>query len=76
MMDIRLDAAGIAKFGPLVFVAALQDLLRRAGLRLADIDACVLPEGNAEYFTSELEAAGMSREDYGQIVTRALSCTR
>jgi 3-oxoacyl-[acyl-carrier-protein] synthase III len=67
LMDIRLDAAGIAKFGPLVFVAALQDLLRRAGLRLSDIDACVLPEGNAEYFTSELEAAGMSREDYGQI---------
>jgi len=67
LMDIRLDAAGVAKFGPLVFVAALQDLLCRAGLRLADVDACVLPEGNAEYFTSELEAAGMSREDYDHI---------
>ncbi len=66
-MDIRLDAAGVAKFGPLVFVAALQDLLCRAGLRLADIDACVLPEGNADYFTDELEAAGMSREDHDHI---------
>ena len=67
LMDIRLDAAGVAKFGPQVFVTALQDLLRRADLRLADVGACVLPEGNAEYFSSELEAAGMSREEYDQV---------
>jgi 3-oxoacyl-[acyl-carrier-protein] synthase-3 len=67
LMDIRLDAAGVATFGPQVFVAALQDLLRRACLRLAEVDACVLPEGNAEYFSSELEAAGMSRDDYHQV---------
>ncbi len=67
LMNIRLDASGVAKFGPQVLVAALRDLLARTGLRLADVDACVLPEGNAGYFSSELAAAGMSREDYDQI---------
>jgi 3-oxoacyl-[acyl-carrier-protein] synthase-3 len=67
LMEIRLDAAGVATFGPQVFVTALTDLLRHAHLRLADVDACVLPEGNAGYFSSELGAAGMSREDFCQI---------
>jgi 3-oxoacyl-[acyl-carrier-protein] synthase-3 len=67
LMEIRLDTAGVATFGPHVFVAALQDLLGRARLRLADVDACVLPEGNAEYFSSELAAAGMSQEDFCHI---------
>jgi 3-oxoacyl-[acyl-carrier-protein] synthase III len=67
LMNIRLDASGVARFGPQVLVAALRDLLARAGLRLADVDACVLPEGNAGYFSSELEAAGMTREDHDQV---------
>jgi 3-oxoacyl-[acyl-carrier-protein] synthase-3 len=67
LMNIRLDASGVAKFGPQALVTALRDLHARAGLRLADVDACVLPEGNAGYFSSELAAAGMSREDYDQI---------
>jgi 3-oxoacyl-[acyl-carrier-protein] synthase-3 len=70
LVDIRLDAAGVASFGPRVFVTALQELLGAAGLRLADVDAIVLPEGNAAYFSSELEAAGMSREDYDQVQPR------
>lgn len=64
LVDIRLDAAGVAAFGPRVFVTALRDLLDRAGLDLADVDACVLPEGNAEYFASEFEAAGLSEKDH------------
>jgi 3-oxoacyl-[acyl-carrier-protein] synthase III len=67
LIEIRLDAAGVATFGPRVFVTALQDLLRHAHLRLADIDVCVLPEGNAGYFSRELAAAGMSQDDFCQI---------
>src|SRR5262249_31416672 len=67
LMAIRLDAAGVATFGPRVFVTAIEALLHRAGLRLADIDACVLPEGNAEYFSSELQTAGMSRADHDRV---------
>jgi 3-oxoacyl-[acyl-carrier-protein] synthase-3 len=63
-VDLRLDVVESARFGPRVFVAALGDLLRRSGLTLAEVDACVVPEGNAGYFSSELEQAGLSEEDW------------
>ncbi|MER5732889.1 3-oxoacyl-[acyl-carrier-protein] synthase III C-terminal domain-containing protein [Streptomyces sp. NPDC002138] len=63
LMDISLDIPGTAKFGPRVFVEGIHDMLRRSGLALADIDHCVLPEGNAEYFASEYGTAGLSAED-------------
>jgi 3-oxoacyl-[acyl-carrier-protein] synthase-3 len=63
-VELRLDVVGSASFSPQVFVAGLTDLLGRSGLTLADIDACVLPEGNAGYFSSELAAAGLSEEDW------------
>ena len=64
MFDLRLDVVESAKFGPRVFVEGLAALLERTGLALADVGACVVPEGNAGYFSSELEAAGMSVEDW------------
>jgi 3-oxoacyl-[acyl-carrier-protein] synthase III len=63
LMDIRLDIPGTAQFGPRVFVEGIHDMLRRSRLTLADIDACVLPEGNAEYFSSEYGTAGLSEPD-------------
>ncbi|MDO0937277.1 3-oxoacyl-[acyl-carrier-protein] synthase III C-terminal domain-containing protein [Streptomyces sp. DG2A-72] len=63
LMDIKLDIPGTAQFGPKVFVEGIHDMLRRSGLALGDIDACVLPEGNAEYFSSEYGTAGLSAED-------------
>ncbi|MFF7888621.1 3-oxoacyl-ACP synthase III family protein [Streptomyces sp. NPDC020794] len=63
LMDIRLDIPGTAQFGPRVFVEGIHDLLTRSRLALADLDACVLPEGNAEYFASEYAAAGLSAAD-------------
>ncbi|MFD1277017.1 hypothetical protein ACFQ51_50125 [Streptomyces kaempferi] len=52
LMDIRLDIPGTARFGPRVFVEGIHDMLHRSRLTLDDIDACVLPEGNAEYFAA------------------------
>lgn len=70
LMDIKLDAVGVAKYGPRVFVSALGDLLARSGLRLPDVDALVLPEGNAEYFSREFEEAGLSRADYDELQSK------
>ncbi|MGV9290782.1 3-oxoacyl-ACP synthase III family protein [Streptomyces sp. NPDC003719] len=67
LMDIRLDIPGTASFGPRVFVQGIHDMLDRSGLALADIDACVLPEGNAEYFASEYGTAGLSDQDQAQL---------
>lgn len=62
--DLHLDVVQSAKFGPKVFVDGLADLLDRTGLTLEEVDACVVPEGNAGYFSSELEAAGMTEEQW------------
>ncbi|WP_324197332.1 3-oxoacyl-[acyl-carrier-protein] synthase III C-terminal domain-containing protein [Nocardia cyriacigeorgica] len=70
LMDITLDAVGVAEFGPRIFVTALRELLDRSGLRLDQIDACVLPEGNAEYFSREFEEAGLTRADYDLLQSR------
>jgi 3-oxoacyl-[acyl-carrier-protein] synthase-3 len=67
LVELRLDVVESERFGPRVFVAALDDLLARSGLTLGEVDACVLPEGNAPYFTSELESAGMSAESWKSI---------
>lgn len=67
LMDIRLDIPGTAEVGPRVFVEALKDMLGRSGLAMSDIDACVLPEGNAEYFSSEFEAVGLNTEDHAAL---------
>ncbi|MEU5825443.1 3-oxoacyl-ACP synthase III family protein [Streptomyces sp. NPDC047803] len=63
LMDIKLDIPGTAQFGPRVFVRGIHDMLERSGLALSDLDACVLPEGNAEYFASEYGTAGLSDQD-------------
>jgi 3-oxoacyl-[acyl-carrier-protein] synthase III len=63
-VELRLDVVESARFGPRVFVTGLSDLLRRSGLSLADVDACVVPEGNAGYFSRELAEAGLSEEDW------------
>ena len=37
-----------------------------------DIDHCVLPEGNAEYLTDEMDRAGFSSLDWDEISPRVL----
>jgi 3-oxoacyl-[acyl-carrier-protein] synthase-3 len=63
LVELRLDVVESERFGPQVLAAALGDLLARAGLTLADIDACVIPEGNAGYFGSTLGTDGLSAAD-------------
>ncbi len=70
LMDLQLDVRGTAETGPRVFTAGLRAMLDRSGMRLAAFDACVLPEGNAEYFSSEMAAAGLTREDYALLQSR------
>jgi 3-oxoacyl-[acyl-carrier-protein] synthase-3 len=67
LMDIRLDVPGTAEFGPQVFVAGMRDMLDRSGLSMSEIDVCVLPEGNAEYFSKEFEAAGLGADEHAAL---------
>ncbi|MFE7133815.1 3-oxoacyl-ACP synthase III family protein [Streptomyces sp. NPDC057638] len=68
-VGIRLDLPGTAAFGPRVFVTGLRDVLEHAGLSVADIDVCVVPEGDAAYFSDAFEAAGLSAAEHALLRT-------
>lgn len=70
LIDLQLDIRATAEVGPRVFTEGLTDMLTRSGLSLSEIDACVLPEGNAEYFSREMEDAGLTSEDFDLLQSR------
>ncbi|WP_216905492.1 3-oxoacyl-ACP synthase III family protein [Nocardia noduli] len=63
LVEMKLDVSGTQKFGPRVFAEAMADMFARSGSAVADFDAYVVPEGNAEYFAKEFAAAGVSDAD-------------
>ncbi|MGW0079624.1 3-oxoacyl-ACP synthase III family protein [Streptomyces cellulosae] len=63
LIQMKVDVPGTSTFGPQVFVRAIQEMSRKDGRTLGEFDAIVLPEGNADYFSDEFEAAGLSAED-------------
>ncbi|MFB8004663.1 3-oxoacyl-ACP synthase III family protein [Nocardia sp. NPDC056000] len=72
MVRLNLDVVQSEKFGPTVFVEALDALLRASDLTIDEITGCVLPEGNAPYFTAELESAGMSAEQWKTVQSKIM----
>jgi 3-oxoacyl-[acyl-carrier-protein] synthase-3 len=70
LVDLRIDVVESARFTPIVLSEALAELLGAGGLSAADIDACILPEGNAGYLTEELEATDAATEDWSALADR------
>ena len=67
LVDFRVDAIAAGEFGPQVFVTALNDMLDATGLGLSEVDVCIVPEGNAGYFTAEMEAAGLRADEWDEL---------
>jgi 3-oxoacyl-[acyl-carrier-protein] synthase III len=63
LIQMKIDVPGTSTFGPQVFVRAIREMARKDGRALGEFDAIVLPEGNADYFADEFEAAGLSAEE-------------
>lgn len=63
LIQMKIDVPGTSSFGPQVFVRAIKEMAQKEGRALDEFDAIVLPEGNADYFAGEYEAAGLSAED-------------
>ena len=60
LVDLRIDVVESARFTPQVIVAALDDILDRAAVDPADVDLCIIPEGNAGYLREELAEQGIT----------------
>lgn len=59
LVDLRVDVVESGRFSPVVIVEGLDHTLKRCGLTPDEVDACILPEGNAGYITEELETTGL-----------------
>jgi 3-oxoacyl-[acyl-carrier-protein] synthase-3 len=71
-VDLRIDVVESARFTPAVISEALSELLPRCGVRASDVDACILPEGNAGYLADEFESAGANVSDWLELSDRVV----
>jgi 3-oxoacyl-[acyl-carrier-protein] synthase-3 len=72
LIDLQVDVVASARFTPSVIAQGLADVLGRAGLNASDVDHCVLPEGNADYLTEEMDRAGFSSHDWEAVRPRVV----
>ena len=59
LIELRVDVVESGRFTPYVLTEGLKETLARSGANAADVDHCVIPEGNAAYMTDELREAGL-----------------
>lgn len=69
-VDLRIDVVESARFTPAVIAEGLAELLVRSGVRADEVEACILPEGNAGYLSDEMDAAGASTADWLELADR------
>lgn len=63
LIQMKVDVAGTTSFSPQVFARAMKEIAAKDGRSLAQFDAIVLPEGNADYFADEFASAGLTPQD-------------
>jgi 3-oxoacyl-[acyl-carrier-protein] synthase-3 len=59
LIELKVDVVESGRFTPYVLTEGLRETLARSGVNAADVDHCVIPEGNAAYMTDELREAGL-----------------
>ena len=57
--ELKVDVVESGRHTPHVLTEALAAMVASSGVAAADVDLCVIPEGNAGYMTDELKAAGL-----------------
>ncbi|GAB2638674.1 3-oxoacyl-ACP synthase III family protein [Nocardia goodfellowii] len=64
LVALQVDVVESGKFIPHMITRSLKALLQASDLAAEDIALWVVPEGNAGYMTSELEAAGLLTDEW------------
>ncbi len=59
LVDLHVDVVESGRFTPYVLTEGMRETVAAAGIAADAVDVCVIPEGNAEYMTDELRAAGL-----------------
>ncbi|MBH0775479.1 3-oxoacyl-ACP synthase III family protein [Nocardia bovistercoris] len=64
LVKLDVDVVESGKFIPHMITRSLRELLRAGDITAEDVALWVVPEGNAGYMTSELEAAGLLTDEW------------
>ncbi|WP_067538180.1 3-oxoacyl-ACP synthase III family protein [Nocardia crassostreae] len=64
LVELKVDVVESGKFLPHMVTRSLRELLHASDVTAEDIALWVVPEGNAGYMTSELEAAGLLTDEW------------
>jgi 3-oxoacyl-[acyl-carrier-protein] synthase-3 len=72
LFELKVDVVESGRFTPFVLTEALTELCAAAGITPEQVDACVIPEGNATYMTDELEQAGLLTPEWIAIAPRIM----
>jgi 3-oxoacyl-[acyl-carrier-protein] synthase III len=59
LVDLRVDVVGAGDFTPVMVTEALAHTARAAGIEAADVDLCLIPEGNVGWLLDSLTEAGL-----------------
>jgi 3-oxoacyl-[acyl-carrier-protein] synthase-3 len=59
LIDLKVDVVESGRFTPYVMTEGMRETVQSAGISADAVDVCIIPEGNAEYVTDELEEAGL-----------------
>jgi 3-oxoacyl-[acyl-carrier-protein] synthase-3 len=72
LFRLNVDVVESGRFTPYVLTEALTELCKAAGITADQVDACVIPEGNASYMTDELEEAGLLTPEWVAIAPKIM----
>jgi 3-oxoacyl-[acyl-carrier-protein] synthase-3 len=72
LVDFLVDIVESGRFTPHVLTEALREVLGRTGVAAEEIDACIIPEGNAGYMVSELRKAGLLTHEWTALQDKIL----
>jgi 3-oxoacyl-[acyl-carrier-protein] synthase III len=70
LIDMRVDVVESGRFTPYVLTEGMRETVAGAGIEADDVDICIIPEGNAEYMTDELRAAGLLTPEWTTLQPR------
>lgn len=64
LIELKVDVVASGRNTPFVLTEGMKQTLARSGVAAADVDVCVIPEGNAAYMTDELREAGLLTDEW------------
>jgi 3-oxoacyl-[acyl-carrier-protein] synthase-3 len=64
LVDLKVDVVGAGDFTPVMVTRAISDTVRQAGIDIASVDLCLVPEGNVGWMLESLKESGLDTAEW------------